>query len=309
MSLQYTRLFDPKPPLTTSDTPSRSIADRALPTQYVFSERIILAVNVAMAACRPLLVRGPSGVGKSSLARSVAAYLGYSYFETVVTSRMEARDFLWRIDHLRRLRDAQAQAPVDNFEIYTSPGPLFWAFDPKLAYDLLRRTGRQNLIPLGFIENAAGALVLIDEIDKAEPDIPNSLLEPIGMLSFEVEDLGLRVKAEKPPLIIITTNEERDLPQAFLRRCVEIEIEPPTAEQLVRIGLAHFPSAAPSLLSAIANLVTGRVEEGNRAASAAEYLDTLRTCFALQIDTTSEAFRAVADATMWKSRQTPNLGS
>jgi MoxR-like ATPase len=276
--------------------------------EYVFSERIILAINVAMAAGRPLLVRGSSGVGKSSLARSVAAHLDYSYFETVVTSRMEARDFLWRIDHVRRLRDAQAQAPVDNFEIYTSPGPLFWAFDPKFACDLLRRTGRQNLIPLGYIENAAGALVLIDEIDKAEPDVPNSLLEPLGLLSFEVDDLGLRVKAEKPPVIIITTNEERDLPQAFLRRCVEIEIEPPDAEQLVRIGLAHFPAAAPAFLSEVANLVMGRVEQGGRAASAAEYLDTLRSCYALEIDATSEAFRAVAEATMWKSGRTQASG-
>ena len=181
MQYDYQRLFDPQQSSDGDSTAgTTAIGDRAGLGGYIHTEQTILATNVALAAGRPLLVRGPSGTGKSSLAASVARHIGSSYFEIIVTARTEARDFLWQIDHLRRLRDAQAGEPVGDYALYTKPGPLFWAFDPKAAAHLLRESNRQNLTPAGYKPEATAATVLIDEIDKADPDVPNSLLAALG---------------------------------------------------------------------------------------------------------------------------------
>lgn len=301
----YRRIFDPPANVPVA----RSLADRSDAPAYVYSEAVVLAVNVALAAGRPLLVRGPSGVGKSSLARSVASVLGRSLYEIVVTGRTEAQDFLWKTDHVQRLRDAQIGADVADMSRYVLPGPLFWAFDPDKAQSVLTAAGRAQLVPAGHVPAAKGALVLIDEIDKAEPDVPNGLLEPLGMLSFHLDDLGERISAPAAPLILITTNEERELPQAFLRRCIEIDIPPPDAEWLVRVGSAHFPHEARGRLEDIANRLIDRAQTADLAISTAEFLDTVRACRTLDIGPDSPAFAALVAATAAKTDRVSRNGA
>jgi MoxR-like ATPase len=224
----YLKLFDPSLPGKTPPSIGLEVADRALPEHYLFDDDLVLAVNVALATGRPLLLRGRSGVGKSSVARFVAWHEGWSFVQITVTSRTLARDFLYQIDDLRRLQDAYAQRPLDDMRPYLIPGPLFWAFDPDHARSILDTTGRGHLMPTGIVAGAPRTAVLIDEIDKADPDVPNNLLEPLGRLAFEAAELVQPIAAppDRVPLVVLTTNEERDLPDAFLRRCIEHQIAP-----------------------------------------------------------------------------------
>src|SRR5687767_783409 len=216
--------------LTPEGAGQLSVGDQREGSVYVYSPEIVLAVNVALATRRPLLVRGPSGSGKSSLARNVANFLNWRYYETVISSRTQARDLLWEVDLLRRLNAAQAQDRVLGADLapYVTPGVLWWAFDRPGA---LRHgkavkaadSGQQAPKEPGEQKHpAARAVVLIDEIDKADPDVPNNLLVPLGSLQFRVEETGALVEtdAKRAPLVFITTNDERELPAAFLRRCV-----------------------------------------------------------------------------------------
>jgi MoxR-like ATPase len=268
----YRKLFDPKQPSMGRLLPSETVADRAPPQTFLFDDALVLAINIARATRRPLLLRGASGVGKTSVARAVAWHQGWSYVQIVVTSRTLARDFLYQIDDLKRLQDAYAQRPIDDMQRYVVPGPLFWAFDPGYARSVLAATGRDTLIPSGVEANAANTVVLIDEIDKADPDVPNNLLEPIGRLSFEVAELGhpVTAPANRVPLVVLTTNEERDLPAAFLRRCIDHRINPPDNERLRLIGQEHFGSNFDHDHHELVVKL--------RPGSAAEYLDALWAC-------------------------------
>src|SRR5262249_12388908 len=144
---------------------------------YVYNGHIILAVRVALATGRPLLVRGSSGSGKSSLARHAARVLRWRYYEKVVTSRTQAQDLLWEVDHLRRLQDAQATKLRGGYQRYVRPGVFWWAFDRAKAAGQAARSrlagrGTARLDPnLG--DDHERAVVLVDEIDKADPDVPN----------------------------------------------------------------------------------------------------------------------------------------
>src|SRR5256885_8960733 len=223
----YVPLFDPDAPTQPFD-PRRAyrLGDRstAASLPYVYDTDITLAVNVALTAGRPLLVRGQPGTGKSSLARSVAERLGWRFYANTVSSRTTARDLLWSFDTVARLADAQAlprgQA-LPPRAAYVVPGLLWWAFDRESA----AWRGLEDDYPAGFVAAedptpvnpmSERSVVLIDEIDKADPDVPNDLLVPLGSYQFRVAD-GPRVLAAYPPLVIITTNEERELPRAFLR--------------------------------------------------------------------------------------------
>lgn len=308
-TLTYHKLFDPKP-VERPPEPSDKAGDQRHAVTYVYdSERITLSMNVALATQRPLLVRGPSGTGKSSLARSVAQVLGWRYYETVITSRTQARDLLWQVDLLRRLHDAQS--PRRGFEAeygpYVIPGPLWWAFDAASA-----RTQRVRSAPgrsaQGLDPNLGSdherAVVLLDEIDKAEPDTPNNLLVPLGSLQFQVEETGqlVRTKAERAPLILLTTNDERELPLAFLRRCIELKLDYPTRDQLKAVGRAHLATEKNAELEKLVTAVADALvpEESPPSVSTAEYMDVLRACVELKLDPGGGAFKELLGATVWK---------
>jgi MoxR-like ATPase len=308
MPLAYRRTFNPSPTQTFEEESDVAAGDRRDRSIYVYTDEIVLAVNVALATGRPLLVRGPSGCGKSSLARNVARTLGRRYYEQVISSRTQARDLLWQIDLLRRLQDAQAEKLAPDFAPYVVPGVLWWAFDRRSA---IEQRGRSRVSENGVPEPGeytcgTGAVVLLDEIDKADPDVPNNLLVPLGSMTFLVEETGEQVHASEPPLVFLTTNDERDLPPAFARRCVELKLASPTPEQLVAVGTAHFESASGALLRELADRFGTSSDGSGNPPSTAEYLDTVRACLTLGVEPGSAAFESLSRITVWKHGRTPD---
>ncbi|MDN0196562.1 MoxR family ATPase [Streptomyces sp. S.PNR 29] len=293
---------------------------------YVMPPDLKLAVEVAKATGRPLLLRGNPGSGKSSLAPYVARKANWRYYEYVVTSQTRATDLLWTFDGVRRLADAQMarytqqEAEKVDENIYVEPGPLWWAFAPTSAADVVdqARTVRGNRRAGGVDggdprderwnqgRDHDHAVVLIDEIDKADPDVPNGLLVPLASNGFTVTETGRRVDVEPPKrpqprrpfsrhLVIITTNEERELPQAFLRRCVIASApEPEAVDDLVKIAKAHLRARlrravakdvalAQALAEELLEVRATAMRDGIRPPSTAEYLDALWACRALGI--------------------------
>jgi MoxR-like ATPase len=268
------------------------------PDGYDFTERAVLAVNVALAAGRPLLVQGEPGSGKSTLAGAVAEAAGWELLERVVTSRTQARDLLWTFDAVRRLHDATSGTGVDRLESYIRPEILWRAFDPVGAREIAAGpdAGQAGGTAVGETTLRGGppdaaqfesrrAVVLIDEIDKADPDVPNDLLVPLGALEFEVPEIGgrrVREQRSDRPLIVLTTNGERDLPAAFLRRCVLLRLDFPDLARLIAIARLHFPGGDQSLHENIATIALNErlaaQERGARPPSTAEYLDAIRAC-------------------------------
>jgi MoxR-like ATPase len=289
MTYFYDRsMFEAPPP--EAMPPGRSRHDRRDGTGYIWNADLELAVNIALATERPLLVRGPSGTGKSSLAASLARAKGWRYYEEIVSSTTEARHLMWKFETLERLSDSQAggaKPPVH----YVEPGVLWWAFDPKSAQRRGMAAGALPEIedPNRFKENAGErAVVLIDEIDKADPDVPNNLLVPLGSLEFNVTDAeNAAVKATVPPVVVITTNDERELPGAFLRRCVVIKLEAPDRAALLRIAEAHFGTDANDLFEKVADAMDGVAASKKARAlpppSTAEFLDVIGTCRDLKV--------------------------
>ena len=280
-----------------------------------------LALDVALSTGRPLLIRGEAGTGKSSFAAFVARNLGWRYYEYTVTSSTEARDLLWHYDTVRRLADAQSRAtlPVEsrtplNDSDYLDPGPLWWAFDRDLAMrrgQAIEQKAKAIVEPFGSVNtyrDGERAVVLIDEIDKADPDVPNALLVPLGSLRFPVTDLGIDVSRRLPAsatkkadagsnglLVVITTNEERELPAAFIRRCVTIRLRPPSPGDLLEIAKLHFERKEQKLTAAeqaTAKQLATRLDFLRESAASqakrrlpgtAEYLDALRASLSLKI--------------------------
>lgn len=271
---------------------SEMLGDRRDGAVYVHTERIRWAVKVAQVTGRPLLLRGPAGSGKSSLAPFVARFLKRRFYSATVQSRTQARDLMYEFDALRRLADAQAnESRARIMHHYVEPRALWWAFDPVSA--AIRGAAEDlpaEIVPAadpGVGPTGANAVVLIDEIDKADPDVPNSLLEALGSRQFTISETGFTIKAEtRNPLILITTNEERDLPAAFLRRCVILFLPEHQKEDLVRIARAHFGNAAADLYALIADEVLRLRKElptGCRPPSTAEFLDAIRACVSLEL--------------------------
>jgi len=301
-------------------------ADRRDGRVYVYDDDIVLAVNVALTVKRPLLIRGASGSGKSSLARNVARFFKWRYYEVVISSGTQARDLLWQFDTLRRLSDAQTQQGVKDDVHYIEPGALWWAFDRESAFRrgvsdkrLQELTGGDPKSEFYAIDPNKGddherAVVLLDEIDKADPDTPNNLLVPLGSLEFFVTDAKAKISAKEPPLVIITSNDERELPSAFLRRCIMLNLKPPDRERLVKIAQAHFGKENLALYEEVAKLIVP--ENPNQEAdagdlkpqqSAAEFLDTVHACIELKVKPRAqdETWEALSKATLWKPRETP----
>jgi len=268
---------------------------------HLFDEASADAILAALAAERPLLVRGEPGVGKSQLARAAARVLGRLFVASVVHARSEAQDLQWEYDAVARLGEAQVLASVPSAltprerldpRHYLIPGPLWWVFDwesarlQTTAHSLCQ--SRPPPTPDGWAP-AHGSVLLIDEIDKAEADLPNSLLETLGNGAFPVpwlsEPVGLHPGCP-PPLVVITTNEERELPAAFLRRCMVLRLQLPTdpaelTDCLVRRGGEHFGADCTAAVRTLVaeQLVQDRARArdlGRPAPGQAEYLDILR---------------------------------
>jgi MoxR-like ATPase len=278
---------------------------------YVFDEdeRIVLAVNVAMATRRPLLIYGPPGCGKSSLAPNVARILHWRYYEEVIASRTEAQDLLWTFDAVRRLRDAQADRDLRADSAYTEPGVIWWAFDRLGALE----QGGAEQAQDPETDLAAPAVVLLDEIDKADPDLPNNLLLPLGGYRFPHRDSWIEAPEGGAPLVVITTNDERDLSRPFLRRCVVLTLSHPDVPALIRIAKAHLGSEPDreDLYTTVAELVDGMRPEAERqrmpVPSTAEYLDTLRACIRLNLMPADPRWDQMIRITLDKRNATESL--
>lgn len=264
---------------------------------HLFDDRDRHAINAALAAGRPLLVRGEPGVGKSQLARAAAEGLGRRFVSKVIDARTEAQDLLWTFDAVRRLADAQVLAAEKlrdgetvalrlSEDRYVDPGPLWWGFDWRSAgQQAAWFRGVETEVEVD--EVPGGVVVLLDEIDKADSSVPNGLLEALGNQQFQ-SMTGATVRCSgRPPLIVVTTNEERSLPDAFLRRCLVLHMKVPEREKdliawLTRRGRAHFDEeqADDDLLAAAARMLADdRVEirrQGLSPPGGAEYLDLLR---------------------------------
>jgi MoxR-like ATPase len=303
VTAKYTPWFNPPEDVQTgASTSTRGLAgDRLDVPIYIYDEVIIRAVNVAGVTGRPLLVEGPSGCGKSSLADHVAHSMDWEYYRYTVTSRTQAGDLLYRIDQLKRLRDAEAREPVNDLTKYVEAGVLWKAFDKRGASSISASKKPAAVDPFRVPQKGLGngTVVLLDEIDKADPDVPNNLLLPLGSYEFLVDELNLPVYAQRIPLVILTTNNERRLPDAFLRRCVNLKVSSPDETRLMAAGRAHYPSASSELVETIAKMLLKSSSEKNRP-STAEYLDTVRACVSLKLDPSGSDWEWLKQITAWK---------
>ncbi len=194
--------------------------------RYVATRELEVAVNAAVALERPLLIKGEPGTGKTVLAQEIAKALGYPLIEWHIKSTTKAQQGLYEYDAVSRLRDGQLGDPrVHDIANYIVRGKLWEAF-----------------------EADAPVVLLIDEIDKADIEFPNDLLLEIDRMEFYVYELRRNVKARHRPVVIITSNNEKELPDAFLRRCFFHYIRFPDRETMEKIVQTHFPNIRQDLL-------------------------------------------------------------
>jgi MoxR-like ATPase len=196
--------------------------------RYVATDDLTMAVNAAVTLERPLLVKGEPGTGKTELARQVSAALGLPMIEWHIKSTTKAQQGLYEYDAVSRLRDSQlGDARVHDVANYIKRGKLWQAF----AAD-------------------GKVVLLIDEIDKADIEFPNDLLQELDRMEFHVYETGETIKAIHRPIVIITSNNEKELPDAFLRRCFFHYIRFPDIDTLRRIVEVHHPGIKDALLTA-----------------------------------------------------------
>ena len=194
---------------------------------YVATEDLKIAVNAAVTLERPLLVKGEPGTGKTELAKQVASSLGLQLYEWNIKSTTKAQQGLYEYDAISLLRDSQlGDKKVEDITNYIKKGKLWQAFESKEK-----------------------VVLLIDEVDKADIEFPNDLLQELDKMAFHVYETGENVAAEKRPVVIITSNNEKELPDAFLRRCFFHYIKFPDQETLEKIVRVHYPNIKQDLLS------------------------------------------------------------
>ena len=198
---------------------------------YVTTDDLNMAVNAAISLERPLLIKGEPGTGKTLLAQEVARSLEMPIFEWHIKSTTKARHGLYEYDAVSRLRDSQlGEEGVGDIRNYIEQGPMWRAFEEKTR-----------------------SVVLIDEIDKADIEFPNDLLQELDRMEFYVHELQETIAAKTRPVIIITSNNEKELPDAFLRRCFFHYIRFPETETMEEIIKVHFPDIKQNLLKAALN--------------------------------------------------------
>ena len=198
---------------------------------YISTEDLNVAVNAAISLEKPLLIKGEPGTGKTELARQVSDSLGLGIIEWNIKSTTKAQQGLYEYDAVSRLRDSQlGDKKIENIGNYIKKGKIWNAFESK---------GR--------------SVLLIDEIDKADIEFPNDLLQELDKMEFFVYETDEIIKAKKRPIVIITSNNEKELPEAFLRRCFFHYIQFPEIDTLKKIVQVHFPEIKKSLLEAALN--------------------------------------------------------
>jgi MoxR-like ATPase len=227
---------------------------------YIAADDLAVAVNAAVTLERPLLVKGEPGTGKTELARQVANSLEMEIIEWNIKSTTRAQQGLYEYDAVSRLRDSQlGDARVHSVENYIKKGKLWKAFDTE-----------QKVV------------LLIDEIDKADIEFPNDLLQELDRMAFHVYETGATVEAKCRPVVIITSNNEKELPDAFLRRCFFHYISFPDPETLRKIIEVHHPSLKSQLLeTALSQFFEIRETSGiKKKPSTSEVLDWLKLILA-----------------------------
>ena len=271
-----------QPPEPTIDSQGRKLFP------YLPDYDLVKAVNLAIALERPLLIQGEPGCGKTLLARAIAYEFGqkylnkedkYPYFRWNITSRSQAQQGRYTFDALGKLRDAQMVNILG--ENYLKPE------DRKKLLERLNKEDCEDYINYGklgqaFLEKQHRPILLIDEIDKADIDFPNDLLAELEEPRFTIVETQKPVIAKQNPIVIITSNSERELPEAFLRRCIFYWLKFPSPEDLREIVRLHFPKQELAELfnEAINKFLTLREETKTRStskqASTSELLDWLR---------------------------------
>lgn len=227
---------------------------------YVATDDLTIAVNAAVTLERPLLVKGEPGTGKTELAKQVARSLGMRLIEWNIKSTTRAQQGLYEYDAVSRLRDSQlGEDKVHDVSNYIKKGKLWEAF-----------------------EAGEKVVLLIDEIDKADIEFPNDLLQELDKMEFFVYETGDTIQARHRPVVIITSNNEKELPEAFLRRCFFHYIRFPDVDTMKKIVAVHHPGIKESLLTtALTQFFEIRDQQGlKKKPSTSEVLDWLKLLLA-----------------------------
>ncbi|HCU64751.1 MAG TPA: ATP-binding protein [Rheinheimera sp.] len=230
---------------------------------YIVSPELALAVNAAISLEKPLLIKGEPGTGKTKLAEQLAASLDTQLIQWHIKSTTKAQQGLYEYDAVSRLRDSQlGDSRVHDIQNYIKPGKLWQAFTaPKRP------------------------VLLIDEIDKADIEFPNDLLHELDQMAFDVYETGESIRAKVRPIVIITSNNEKELPDAFLRRCFFHYIRFPDADTLSAIVEVHLPGLTKTLLTEALELFFGLrdMAQLKKKPSTSELIDWLKLLLAEQI--------------------------
>jgi len=238
-------------------------------SDYIATEDLRVAVNAAIVLERPLLIKGEPGTGKTVLAHEVAKAIETPLLEWHIKSTTKAQQGLYEYDAVSRLRDSQlGDERVHDIKNYIKRGKLWEAF-----------TAEQR------------SVLLIDEIDKADIEFPNDLLQELDRMEFHVYETGETIKAENRPVVIITSNNEKELPDAFLRRCFFHFIKFPDADTMAEIIEVHYPGLKQRLVSEALNIFyeVREVPGLKKKPSTSELLDWIKLL--LNEDVTPETLR------------------